>query len=150
MSDTLLSGIFASTDKVSVVDALLLAVIGIVIVFVVLIALMFVVWLMGKIFDGSEKLKTEHPEWGDKLNDVKNKMMFWKKNDKNVNSTEDGQQSQNGEAAEVAKGTCGELKLINTDERDAAMIMAIVADSTGTPLNELRFKSIKKVEVEEK
>lgn len=146
MSDTLLSGIFASTDKVSVVDALLLAVIGIVIVFVVLIALMFVVWLMGKIFDGSEKLKTEHPEWGDKLNDVKNKMMFWKKNDKNVNSTEDGQQSQNGKAAEVAKGTCGELKLINTDERDAAMIMAIVADSTGTPLNELRFKSIKKVE----
>lgn len=146
MSDTLLSGIFASTDKVSVVDALLLAVIGIVIVFVVLIALMFVVWLMGKIFDGSEKLKTEHPEWGDKLNDVKNKMMFWKKNGKNANSTEDGQQNKSGETAEVAKGTCGELKLINTDERDAAMIMAIVADSTGTPLNELRFKSIKKVE----
>ena len=144
MSDTLLSGIFASTDKISVVDALLLAVIGIVIVFVVLIALMFVVWLMGKIFDGSEKLKTEHPEWGDKLNDVKNKMMFWKK--KNVKSVGDEQQSQSNEAAEPASGTCGEIKLINTDERDAAMIMAIVADSTGTPLNELRFKSIKKVE----
>jgi hypothetical protein len=28
------------------------------------------------------------------------------------------------------------------------MIMAIVADSTGTPLNELRFVSIKKVEEE--
>ena len=37
-----------------------------------------------------------------------------------------------------------------TDERDAAMIMAIVADQTNTPLNELRFKSIKRVEDEEK
>ena len=51
-------------------------------------------------------------------------------------------------SAPVAAGTCGELKLINTDERDAAMIMAIVADTTGTPLNELRFKSIKRVEEE--
>lgn len=30
------------------------------------------------------------------------------------------------------------------------MIMAIVADQTNTPLNELRFKSIKRVEDEEK
>ena len=44
-----------------------------------------------------------------------------------------------------AKGTAGELKLYNTDPRDAAMIMAIVADSLGKPLNELRFISIREV-----
>ena len=45
----------------------------------------------------------------------------------------------------VAPGTAGELKLYDTDPRDAAMIMAIVADATGSKLNELRFKSIKEV-----
>lgn len=40
----------------------------------------------------------------------------------------------------------GALKLKNCDEKTAAMIMAIVADDTGIPLNELVFKSIKLVE----
>jgi len=40
----------------------------------------------------------------------------------------------------------GSLKLKNCDEKTAAMIMAIVADSTGIPLEELVFKSIKLVE----
>ena len=44
-----------------------------------------------------------------------------------------------------AKGTAGELKLYNTDPKDAAMIMAIVADTLGKPLNELRFISIREV-----
>ena len=47
--------------------------------------------------------------------------------------------------APAAPGTAGELKLYDTDPKDAAMIMAIVADATGKPLNELRFKSIKEV-----
>ena len=46
----------------------------------------------------------------------------------------------------AADGTAGELKLYDTDPRDAAMIMAIVANKTGKPLNELRFKSIREVE----
>ena len=145
MENLILSGIFASTDKIKVTDALLLALIGIVIVFIVLIALMLIVTGVGKAFDGSEKLKAEHPEWGEKINAFKSKLAFWKKKDGNASA--DAQQSSSNEIdAPVANGTCGELKLINTDERDAAMIMAIVADSTGTPLNELRFKSIKKVE----
>ena len=44
-----------------------------------------------------------------------------------------------------APGSAGEIKLYDTDPRDAAMIMAIVADKMGKPLNELRFKSIKEV-----
>lgn len=40
----------------------------------------------------------------------------------------------------------GELKLINVDEKTAALIMAIVSDETKIPLSELIFKSIKAVD----
>lgn len=141
MNNILLCGILNKNDPLKVTDALLLALIGIVVVFIVLILLMLIVSLVGKIFDGSEKLKEKHPEWNDKVQNLKAKMTFWKKDKKEKTETVE---------QPLAKGTCGELKLINTDERDAAMIMAIVADQTNTPLNELRFKSIKRVEDEEK
>lgn len=143
MNEVLLCGILNRNDPLKVTDALLLALIGIVVVFIVLILLMLIVSLVGKIFDGSEKLKEKHPEWNEKVQNLKAKMTFWKK-DKDENAPEEAQEQP------LAKGTCGELKLINTDERDAAMIMAIVADQTNTPLNELRFKSIKRVEDEQK
>ena len=141
MNSNVLCGILDRNATLKVTDALLLALIGVVVVFIVLILLMLIVSLVGKIFDRSEKLKEKHPEWNDKVQNLKAKMTFWK-NDKEE-ETETVEQP-------LAKGTCGELKLINTDERDAAMIMAIVADQTNTPLNELRFKSIKRVEDEEK
>ena len=40
----------------------------------------------------------------------------------------------------------GTLKLKGCDEKTAAMIMAIVSDNTGIPLQELVFKSIKLVD----
>ena len=46
---------------------------------------------------------------------------------------------------QLAPGSAGEVKLYDTDPRDAAMIMAIVADKLQKPLNELRFVSIKEV-----
>ena len=46
---------------------------------------------------------------------------------------------------ELAPGSAGEVKIYDTDPRDAAMIMAIVANKLGKPLNELRFRSIKEV-----
>ena len=46
----------------------------------------------------------------------------------------------------VAPGTAGELKLHDVEPRTAAMLMAIVADKMGKPLNELRFISIKEVQ----
>ena len=52
-------------------------------------------------------------------------------------------------APAAAPGTAGELKLYDTDPRDAAMVMAIVADKLGKPLNELRFKSIREVKDDE-
>ena len=49
-------------------------------------------------------------------------------------------------AAPEEEFSSGTLKLKDCDEKTAAMIMAIVADDTGIPLNELVFKSIKIVE----
>ena len=47
--------------------------------------------------------------------------------------------------APAAPGTAGQLKLYDTPPKTAAMIMAIVANQMGKPLNELRFISIKEV-----
>ena len=44
-----------------------------------------------------------------------------------------------------APGSAGKLKLYDTPDKEAAMIMAIVANQMGRPLNELRFISIKEV-----
>ena len=48
--------------------------------------------------------------------------------------------------APTAPGSAGNMKLYNVEPKTAAMIMAIVADKMGKPLNELRFISIKEVE----
>ena len=45
----------------------------------------------------------------------------------------------------TAPGTAGQLKLHDVDPKTAAMLMAIVADKMGKPINELRFISIKEV-----
>ena len=48
-------------------------------------------------------------------------------------------------AAPEAPGTAGQLKLHDGPPKTAAMLMAIVANQMGKPLNELRFISIKEV-----
>ena len=45
----------------------------------------------------------------------------------------------------TAPGSAGQLKLHDVEPKTAAMLMAIVADKMGKPLNELRFISIKEV-----
>lgn len=120
-----------SGGEISILDALIISVIGIVIVFAVLVILMGVVMLMGLIADKSPALAAKLP-----------KLRFGKKKKEEEESVETA-------PAELAPGTCGELVLVKTEERDAAMIMAIVADTLGTPLNELRFRSIKRVDGED-
>ena len=46
----------------------------------------------------------------------------------------------------VAGVSQGTIDLVNVDEKTAAIIMAIVSDKSGIPLNRLSFKSIKLVE----
>ena len=45
----------------------------------------------------------------------------------------------------VAPGAAGGVKLHDVEPKTAAMLMAIVADQMGKPLNELRFISIKEI-----
>ena len=45
----------------------------------------------------------------------------------------------------AAPGTAGEVKLFDVAAKEAAMLMAIVANKLGKPLNTLRFKSMKEV-----
>ena len=45
----------------------------------------------------------------------------------------------------LAPGSAGHVKLFDVPDKEAAMIMAIVADKMQTPLNELHFISIKEV-----
>ena len=51
--------------------------------------------------------------------------------------------------AASAPGTAGDIKLYDTDPRDAAMAMAIVANTLDKPLNQLRFISIREVKNDE-
>lgn len=48
-------------------------------------------------------------------------------------------------AKAFAPGSAGEIKLHDVPDRTAAMLMAIVADKMGKPLNELRFISIREI-----
>lgn len=102
-----------------ILDYCFYALVGMCIVFAALIFLMFVLWIMGKIKIGSEK-----------------------ESDAKAAPTA----AAPAAPAKLAPGTAGELKLYDTDPRDAAMIMAIVADTLGKPLNELRFISIREVQ----
>ena len=46
-----------------------------------------------------------------------------------------------------APGSAGKIALHDVPDKTAAMLMAIVADRTGKPLNQLRFISIREVNV---
>ncbi len=48
------------------------------------------------------------------------------------------------------KTTAGQVELIDTDEKSAAVIMAIVSKKSGIPLERLSFRSIKLIEDEKK
>ena len=47
--------------------------------------------------------------------------------------------------AAPAPGSAGQLKLHDVPDKTAAMLMAIVADKSGKPLNQLRFISIREI-----
>ena len=53
--------------------------------------------------------------------------------------------AQEAAPAPTAPGSAGQIKLHDVEPKTAAMLMAIVADKMGKPINELRFISIKEV-----
>ena len=108
--------------NIGLLDGLAVALGGYAVVFAGLIALMVVVIIVGKAFSAKKPAKKEEaavaaaPEVAEEVAEP-----------------------------EVAPGTAGELKLHDVSPKTAAMLMAIVADKMGKPLNELRFISIKEV-----
>ncbi len=108
--------------KISISAAGTIALLGYAVVFVGLSLLMIVVILLGKIM---HKKFAETPE-----------------SDRGA-SVSAAAVPQKGSLA--APGSAGEIKLFDVPDKEAAMLMAIVADKMGKPLNELRFMSIKEV-----
>ena len=117
-----LANVVASGTKESIGNALLTGLLGYVVVFFGLFLLMIVVIILGKIMAAkTAKAAGEAPAAAAPAAPVA------------------------APAAAPAPGSAGKLKLYDTPEKEAAMIMAIVANKMGRPLNELRFISIKEV-----
>ena len=111
----------ASTlDNIGIMDAALVAVLGYGVVFFGLILLMGVIIIMGKAFMAKDKKAA-------------------------AATAAPAAEPATPAEAPAAPGTAGQLKLHDVEPKTAAMIMAIVADKMGKPLNELRFISIKEV-----
>ena len=108
--------------NIGLVDGLIVALGGYGMVFAGLISLMAVVIVVGKLFSGKKSAK------------------------KAAAPAAEVPASPVAEAEpQVAPGTAGQLKLHDVSPKTAAMLMAIVADKMGKPLNELRFISIKEI-----
>ena len=105
------------SNGISFSGALGISVLGIVIVFTVLVLLLVFIFFMSKIIRGFRGNKNMPAET---ISDVSPEQI-------------------------EAAGSCGDLKLYNVSDRDAAMVMAIVADELKEPLSRLRFISIKEV-----
>ncbi len=106
--------------NIGLFDGMVVALGGYGMVFAGLIALMVVVLIIGKVFSNKKKAAKQEE----------------------VAPTPAAVEAS---AAPVAPGTAGQLKLHDVSPKTAAMLMAIVADKMGKPLNELRFISIKEV-----
>ena len=108
-------------ENIGYLDATIVAVLGYAVVFLGLILLMFVMMIVGAIFVAVEKKQTK--------------------------ATAAAAPAPVAEAAPAptAPGAAGQLKLHDVEPKTAAMLMAIVADKMGKPINELRFISIKEV-----
>ena len=113
--------------NIGIMDAAIVAVLGYAVVFFGLILLMGVIIIMGKAFMAKDKKAAEKAAAA-----------------KEILAAVPVAASAAADSP-AAPGTAGQLKLHDVEPRTAAMIMAIVADKMGKPLNELRFISIKEV-----
>ena len=120
----------ASTlDNIGIVDAAIVAVLGYAVVFFGLILLMGVIIIMGKAFMAKDKKASEKAAAAKET----------------LAAVPVAAPAAAPVESPAAPGTAGQLKLHDVNPKTAAMIMAIVADKMGKPLNELRFISIKEV-----
>ena len=115
--------------NISIANAGIVALLGYVVVFFGLILLMLVVMAMGKAFMAKDAKAKDAPAAPKATAPV----------------AASAAAAVADPSRDAAPGTAGNLKLYDTPPKTAAMIMAIVANQMGKPLNELRFISIKEV-----
>ena len=114
----------ADLVNLSIGNAAIIALLGYAVVFFGLILLMCVITALGKAFQAAEaKAKAAAP----------------------AAAVQAAPAAAAPVSAEPAPGSAGKLKLHDVEPKTAAMLMAIVADKMGKPINELRFISIKEV-----
>ena len=116
----------STLQNIGIADAGIIALLGYAVVFFGLILLMIVLMIMGKVFVAKDKKA------------------------KKAAAAATAAAAVSVAAAPVAEpqtapGSAGSLKLYDVEPKIAAMLMAIVANKMGKPLNELRFISIKEV-----
>ena len=119
----------SSLINIGIGDAAVVALLGYAVVFFGLILLMGVVMGMGKFFIAQDKKSAA------KASSAKEAVAV---------APVAAPVAAPAEPA-AAPGSAGPVKLYDTPPKTAAMIMAIVANQMGKPLNELRFISIKEV-----
>ncbi|MGN0580619.1 MAG: OadG family transporter subunit [Ruminococcus sp.] len=122
----------ASGEKISISEAAATAIFGYAVVFFGLIILMIVLYILAAIF---------------KKRNAAAKAAALKNTAAKSASQADVEEASapTPAQAKLAPGSAGHVKLYDVPDKEAAMIMAIVADKLQTPLNELRFISIKEV-----
>ena len=125
--------------NLSLVDAAVIAVLGYAVVFFGLILLMLVLVVMGKAFMAKDKKAAEAAAA------AKASLSNPAPVVPAAPAAAPAAPAAPAASTEAAPGSAGKLKLYDTPPKTAAMIMAIVADKMGKPLNELRFISIKEV-----
>ena len=126
----------STLENIGILDAGIVAVLGYAVVFFGLILLMGVVIAMGKFFMAKDKKAAEIADAA-KAN-LHNPAPV-------VPAAAPVVAAPAADPNAAAPGSAGKLKLYDTPPKTAAMIMAIVANKMGKPLNELRFISIKEV-----
>ena len=119
MNYLLVAGGTNPSDAVTMIDSLLLSLVGFAIVFVVLAILILVIKIIVGVLKKQESSVIEDAP-SSALEKAKPLM-----------------------GTDLAPGSTGNMRLNTVDDKTAAMVMAIVADELETPLNELRFISIK-------
>ncbi len=109
-----------SVQQMSLGDSLLLSVVGILFVFLILAFLAVVVVVMAKLVTSFHKKSVPEPKANTPISTAIT-------------------------PAPVPMGSIfgGNVKLFDVDDQTAALIMAIVANNSDIPLNELVFKSIR-------
>lgn len=108
--------------EVTTMEALLIALSGILTVFAMLGILSIVIMAISKLIPGEKPVKSEAAA---------------------ASAEEAAPASEEGAPLDVPYG--GTIKLLDVDEKTAASVMAIVSHETKIPLDQLVFKSIKAI-----